>query len=616
MQKTKFFFPLTKVDAVQRLVYGRITSETVDKANEIFDYDSSKPHFEKWSQGIAKAAAAIGAVSLGNVRAMHGATAAGKLVDLVFDDVAKTIDCCAKIVDDAEWAKVLAGVYTGFSMGGAYVKRWADPADPTKKRFTANPAEVSIVDNPCVTDAHFSMIKADGIVEEVDFKIWTPDNAAVANKAVEMAVAAGKTAEDFDGFIEAARESLVAEKSAEAIGEVEEEAPAAGDPPAEVVKDAPVEGEAQAEPVVEGDAEPVDKGAPVVSDEDVNADLKQVQGWTTPDGTHFATKAEARKHWLAVKTIELSGSPLALAIAQAKKAAFPAVTVETSGETFSPSAMADEAEALGKALEQLGKAARDKLAKGLWTVSALAEAIARLVGVCRDSAWEAKHENDSSAVPNTIAGAIAQLGGALIAMAKEEIAEALTELSQDVPDIVEVWSADVVYVELAAAATMVKADTALMEKVGARNSKKDAATIQATHDHMMSLGAKCAAPSKADEAGELAKVAAERDDLAKQVADAIPEIQNFGKLLGDAQAEMAKMRTELDAVKAAPAPMPQLAAGTSAVGKGADNGGVATGATMDREKAIEFMKSLPPQGLQSLMLDLAFANPISVATNS
>ena len=74
--KARVFVPLTKVDEEQRLVYGRITQETMDKAKEVMDYETSKPFFEKWSNGIHEA---TGGLSKGNVRVMHGLVAAGKL---------------------------------------------------------------------------------------------------------------------------------------------------------------------------------------------------------------------------------------------------------------------------------------------------------------------------------------------------------------------------------------------------------------------------------------------------------------------------------------------------------------------------------------------------------
>jgi hypothetical protein len=164
MTALDLFLPLAKVDLDRRLVTGVATAETPDRSGEIFDYASSKPYFEKWS---AEAAAASGGKSLGAVRAMHGSIAAGKLTDIAFDDDAKRITVCAKIVDDDEWRKVQEGVYTGFSQGGRYVKRWADP-DTGLTRYTAEPHEISLVDLPCVPDATFDVVKG-GVVERRAF---------------------------------------------------------------------------------------------------------------------------------------------------------------------------------------------------------------------------------------------------------------------------------------------------------------------------------------------------------------------------------------------------------------------------------------------------------------
>jgi hypothetical protein len=64
--------------------------------------------------------------SLGNIRAMHGKVAAGKAIAIDFNDAEKAIDIGTKIVDDNEWQKCLEGVYTGFSIGGDYIKKWKD----------------------------------------------------------------------------------------------------------------------------------------------------------------------------------------------------------------------------------------------------------------------------------------------------------------------------------------------------------------------------------------------------------------------------------------------------------------------------------------------------------
>jgi hypothetical protein len=164
MSALDLFLPLAKVDLDRRLVTGVATAETPDRSGEIFDYASSKPYFEKWS---AEAAAASGGKSLGAVRAMHGSVAAGKLTDIAFDDDAKRITVVAKVVDDDEWRKVQEGVYTGFSQGGRYVKRWVD-SDTGLTRYTAEPHEISLVDLPCVPDATFDVVK-DGAVEKRGF---------------------------------------------------------------------------------------------------------------------------------------------------------------------------------------------------------------------------------------------------------------------------------------------------------------------------------------------------------------------------------------------------------------------------------------------------------------
>ena len=79
----------------------------------------------------------------------------------------KRVVVAAKIVDDDEWRKVHEGVYTGFSQGGRYVKRWPDE-DTGLIRYTAEPHEISLVDLPCLPDATFEVVKG-GVVEKRAF---------------------------------------------------------------------------------------------------------------------------------------------------------------------------------------------------------------------------------------------------------------------------------------------------------------------------------------------------------------------------------------------------------------------------------------------------------------
>src|SRR5713101_2958968 len=102
------FCPLTKVIPEQRIVFGRLTQELRDSANEIMDYARSKPGFQKWSDDARARTAHLpdGAQSLGNVRAMHKPISAGKVIDIQFNDSEKAVDIGCYIQDDDSWAKV------------------------------------------------------------------------------------------------------------------------------------------------------------------------------------------------------------------------------------------------------------------------------------------------------------------------------------------------------------------------------------------------------------------------------------------------------------------------------------------------------------------------------
>ena len=181
MSALQMFIPITKVDAAQRLVYGLATAEIEDRAGEVCDYATTKPLYERWSDEISKSS---GGKSLGNLRAMHGTVAAGKVATLTFNDAAKQIEICAKVVDDAEWTKVVEGVYTGFSQGGAYAKRWTDGNGCT--RYTAQPSEISLVDLPCLPQARFELIKSDGSRVLQGFAKGFDDIARLSNLLDEL----------------------------------------------------------------------------------------------------------------------------------------------------------------------------------------------------------------------------------------------------------------------------------------------------------------------------------------------------------------------------------------------------------------------------------------------
>jgi hypothetical protein len=249
----RMFIPICKVDEETRTVYGVATAEKADRSGEICDYASTKPYFQAWSADFSKTTAGK---SLGNLRAMHSHVAAGKLTAIDFDDEHKSIEIAAKVVDDAEWQKVLEGVYTGFSQGGKYVRRWTD-TDTNLTRYTADPSEISLVDYPCLASATFDIVKAGGAAVAKAFKstIAEPDEAAIEARAAEIhkvdaAAIVKSDAARQAALIKMAREQLIAE----ALAKADAESVAVIEPSVEQVEAA-----AKAIAAAEGVAEPTDE---------------------------------------------------------------------------------------------------------------------------------------------------------------------------------------------------------------------------------------------------------------------------------------------------------------------------------------------------------------------
>lgn len=147
------FAPFTKVEetADGLIVEGIASSESVDTANDVVDYDSLKaqlPDYEQWM----------------NVRAMHQPIAAGRALVVTPNDEDRTVYLRALIVDDDSIKKVRTRVYKGFSIGGKgegkVIKR-ADGSTYTRQ-FVKLLSEISIVDRPANPDARFTLVKREG----------------------------------------------------------------------------------------------------------------------------------------------------------------------------------------------------------------------------------------------------------------------------------------------------------------------------------------------------------------------------------------------------------------------------------------------------------------------
>jgi hypothetical protein len=155
------FAQLMKFDEFTGVATGVAACEEIDRDKEIMDYQGSKPYFQAWSQ--TQKSASIGK-SLGNVRLQHDASKiAGKLTDLTFDDTNKRVIVSTQIIDPVARELLRTGCLTGFSIGGEYGKRTTLPNGVTK--YVAIPAEISVVDRPCMPSATFTAVKSDGSTE-------------------------------------------------------------------------------------------------------------------------------------------------------------------------------------------------------------------------------------------------------------------------------------------------------------------------------------------------------------------------------------------------------------------------------------------------------------------
>jgi hypothetical protein len=201
------FVQFTKVDEAKREIGGIVTAEIPDKEGEVCHYKTTKPFYEEWSEGLSKASEGK---NLGNLRVMHGLTAAGVGKSIEFDDDNKCIRMTFKVVNDEAWKGVVEGMYTGFSHGGSYVKTWQSNG---RQYYTGRPSEVSMVDNPCLGTATFEFIRADGASEMRKFKKVITEEAmatpAVPNPAEAPVATTGVTKTDKSDKLEIDIDAIV-----------------------------------------------------------------------------------------------------------------------------------------------------------------------------------------------------------------------------------------------------------------------------------------------------------------------------------------------------------------------------------------------------------------------
>lgn len=465
--KARVFVPLMKVDEEQRLVFGKITAQEVDQSGEMMDYDTSKPNFESWSSQIE---AGSGGLSKGNLRVMHGLNVAGKLTDISYDDADKSIEVCAKVVDDAEWNKVVEGCYTGFSVGGKYGKKWKETVDgETITKFTAVPNEVSLVDNPCVKSATFMLTKADGSEEPVPFAeavatidpededtggegiegpdaavektvvaddhqipvVGEPSAGAIADKAGELAKAAndGSTWQD---HIAAAREQLMkGETSAlnAVVGQQQEartdDATGEVDPPA---GEGEPTGEGDDDATTDEDAEGADDAGAV--SKVTPAGVKQL--WGASDGKTFEKKADCVAYEAELQKAAAPKTEAELLRERLAKATNPEEPVETDASVM------EDFDRLSKVVAALStpfEAGEPKLEKGMYTVNRFSNCLSDMASLSRSIKSEGQSEGgdaDDASVAADVIGAVKTLGSSFISYATQQVQELLAGMDDDV----------------------------------------------------------------------------------------------------------------------------------------------------------------------------------------
>lgn len=560
------FVPINKIDEEQRLVYGQAAAEVLDNSGEMFDYDGSKPYFEKWSDN---AFATSGGKSHGNIRVMHTSKVAGIVSSpLGFDDSAKTIDCVAKVIDDAEWEMVKAGGYTGFSMGGRYVSR-AKKSDGIT-RYVAEPVEISLVDKPCIPTATFSVVKADGIVEEHRFREdlyktdigeasmsvpYAPTNDEILPVAQGLAKAAGQPETAWLDFVEPATAELIAKHAANPAPAAEEPAPVVEAAPVEKADDAhdtgkcdkadcpdcaaakadnPFADKGKDKGADDGDEAAAAEGEDDEKDKDKKAaksdfaDLQQ--GWRAKDGTFFVAKADAAAHNDTL-TKGAAAPSLADQLETLRKNAAAVLSGEepvaegAEGETLKATTLA----ALSAPLAKFREFADNTLVKGMYSIRRLAEIIGCLDELhCMVACEEAWEDDQTSKLPQMLLDSMKSLGQTLVAMATEEVNEMIASgLAMDTRDGVEEDAPiviDTVIVELATS-------TLGLEKAAFETDMRDRLS-------------KRTPPAPVDNPDTLAKVATlttENEALEKRATAAEGELSKMEPLIKGLQDDMAKI---------------------------------------------------------------------------
>ena len=424
-QRSVLRIPITKIDRERHEVWGIAAVEEPDRAGEILDYATSKPHFENWSKSFVDA---TDGKSLGNLRSMHTKIAAGKLIAFTPNDSLKRFEVGAKVIDPTEWAKCEEGVYTGFSIGGDYVgAKWEDPVHKGFKRYTGAPAELSLVDAPCIPGATFEAIKADGSKELRKFACVRIDELAksLATKMVKGGIETLDVAAIDDLLVKASNKKT---KSVAGKDLPSSAFAFVGDPDKTDTWKLPVHDAAHAQNAM----------ARFNQTEGIPADQKHVVA------QHIISAA--KKHGVGVDTFAQKAVLVCFGNALMKFGSVDETTFEKFNDAhsltgeFAVKKPNNKKKTTGQSTTEVFEhpkkvAEGGTLAKSMWDVGRLAEILTSLAWMESSLRDEAIYENDDSKIPAQLLAALQPLKQIFIDLATEEVNELIRTSEAAVADV-------------------------------------------------------------------------------------------------------------------------------------------------------------------------------------
>ncbi len=155
----------------------------------------------------------------------------------------------------------------------------------------------------------------------------------------------------------------------------------------------------------------------------------------------------------------------------------------------------------------------------------------------------------------------------------------------------------------------------VLDKLGARNSQTDLAHIQAAHDELGALGAKCGSDGESDPNAGNDAYGCDRDEPDEAPSDGdltkapIAASDDLSRQLVGLRRDMAILQKRFDDLSAQPLPPRTLAGWARAVSKTEDAGGASP---ISAEALRKHLESLNPEERAQLELRAALSRPVAI----